>query len=129
MKTRFGISLGLALAAAALFVLPTFAQEGGTPPTDLNQVLKDLSTGGAAILVALLFSWLAEHWPAFGAQPSIVKFAEQIALSGGLGVGAWYLITYQPDLVTALAPVFSVLVLSLAPIFVNQLWHATVNKR
>lgn len=128
MKNRFGISFGLALAAAALFALPAFAQDGATLPTDLNKVLQDLSTGGAAILVAVIFSWLAEQWPAFGAQPPMVKFAEQAAASGGLGVGSWYLITYQPELVTQLAPIFAILVMSLAPVILNQVWHAVTKK-
>ena len=115
------------LLVSLLFTRAVFAQDGGQLPTDLNQVLNFLSTGGAAVVAAVAVSWLAERLPAFGALPALAKFGIQAALSVGLGAGAWYLLTYRPDLVTVLTPIFAILVLSLGPLIVNQVYHAAVN--
>lgn len=96
--------------------------------TNLVAFLTTLSTGGAAALVAALFSYLSEQFPAFGKQPPAAKLAEHVGLSGGLGLGAWYLLTYQPALLAQLQPGFAVIVLSVAPILINQAWHKLVNK-
>lgn len=97
-------------------------------PKDLFSVIQDLATGGAAAIIAVLFSWLTEQFPQFGAQKPLAKFSEQLAASAGLGVGAWYLITYQPDLITKLAPLFGALVLAVGPLLANQIWHAVTKK-
>lgn len=113
----------LALILAALFVLPVFAQS--TPdPTDLPSVVDYLATGGAAIVAAVVVSWLAEKLPAFKAWSATAKWAAQVGLSALLGVGAWYLINYQPELLKQLAPIFKAVVLAVAPAIVNQIWHA-----
>lgn len=96
--------------------------------TNLVAFLTTLSTGGAAAIIAALFSYLSEKFPAFGKQHPTAKLAEHIGLSGAVGLGAWYLLTYQPALLSQLQPAFSVLVLSVAPILVNQAWHKLVNK-
>jgi len=121
-------ALWIAITIAMLFVLPVLAQDGAPPVPDLSGALKALATGGAAAVVAVLFSWLSEQIPAFGTQKPLAKFIEQLVVSGGLGLGAWYLITYQPDLITKLAPIFGALVLAVAPLLANQVWHAVTKK-
>lgn len=116
-------ALYLALILAALFALPAFAQS--TPdPTDLPSVVDYLATGGAAIVAAVVVSWLAEKLAAFGALSASIKWLAQVGLSAALGLGAWYLINYQPELIKQLAPVFKALVLAIAPAIANQIWHA-----
>ena len=95
--------------------------------TNLTALIQTLATGGAAALIAVLFSWLAEQWPAFGAQSAASKLVEQVAASAALGLGAWYLVTYQPALLVTLQPVFGALVLAIAPVLANQLWHRKIN--
>ena len=124
---RFLRTLLIVSLLSFLFVPLVFAQDGGQLPTDLNQVLNFLSTGGAAVVAAVVVSWLAEKLPAFGSLPALAKFGIQAALSVGLGAGAWYLLTYRPDLVVTLTPIFAILVLSLGPLIVNQVYHAVVN--
>ena len=113
-------------ALLTLLVLagPAFAQAVTPDPTDLPSVVDYLATGGAAIVAAALVSWLAERIPQFGALAGSVKWSVQIGLSAGLGVGAWYLINYQPALIAQLAPVFKAVVLAVGPVIANQLWHA-----
>lgn len=96
--------------------------------TNLQSLLTTLATGGSAALVAVFLSWLAEQWPAFKLQSSTLKFLEQVVLSGALGLGAWYLLTYQPALLAQLQPAFTAIALSVAPILAGQLWHSKVNK-
>lgn len=121
--TRFFRAVAFALILAALFVLPAFAQSA-PDPTDLPAVVDYLATGGAAIVAAVVVSWLAEKWAAFGALSASIKWLAQVGLSAALGLGAWYLINYQPELITQLAPVFKALVLAIAPAIANQIWHA-----
>lgn len=118
------------MLAAVLFALlvlagPAFAQDVTPPdPTKLPSVVDYLATGGAAVVAAVVVSWLSARIPQFGALDGNVKWSAQVGLSALLGLGAYYLITYQPALITQLAPVFKVLVLAVAPAIGNQLWYA-----
>lgn len=125
---RFLRLLLLVIVFSFWLVPLAFAQDGGQLPTDLNQVLIYLSTGGAAVVAVVVVSWLGEQLPAFGALPPLFKFLIQAVLSAGLGLGAWYLLTYQPALVAQLAPIFAALVAALGPIIVNQIFHFAVNR-
>lgn len=117
-------AIAVAVLFAALFVPPVFAQAAAPDPTDLPSVADYLATGGAAIVAAVIVSWLAEKWAAFGGLSASMKWLAQVGLSAALGLGSWYLVTYRADLIAQLAPVFKALVLAIAPAIANQLWHA-----
>jgi len=121
-------AFAIAMIIAVLFVLPVLAQDGAPATPDLSGSLKALATGGAAALVAVLFSWLGSQWPAFNAQKPVAKWLEQVGASAVLGIGAFYLVTYQSTLITQLEPWFVALALAVGPLLLNQAWHALVNK-
>lgn len=114
-----------ALLLALTFALPALAQEPAPEPTDFAAVLNYLMTGGAAIVAAVLVSFLAERWDGWAALSAITKFAVQAVASVALGAGAFYILTYQPQFVEQAQPFFRVVVLSLFPLIANQLWHAS----
>lgn len=112
------------LAAAPVLAAPAY-QPAAPDPADLAAVLAYLAAGGAAAIVAAALSWLAERLPAFGDLPPLTKWMIQVGASAALGLGAWYLVTYQPALIEQMAPVFRALVLAVTPVLANQLWHAS----
>jgi len=115
----------IALFAMLAIAGPAFAQDVTPPdPTDLAGVADYLATGGAAVVAAIVLSWLSSKVPAFAAMEPTAKWGIQVGLSAALGLGAWYLVTYQPALIAQLADVFKALILAVLPAFANQIWHA-----
>lgn len=97
-------------------------------PVEIVPALTYLSTGGAAVVAAMLVSWIAEHVPQFGALKPEMKMAIQLWASAVLGVGAYYLLNFQPALVNQLAPWFGAFIGAVGPVMANKAWHETVNK-
>jgi putative flippase GtrA len=96
----------------------------------LQQALEYLAGPGAAVIAAVLLSFLATRWPWFESQSSDVKRAVMIAVSALLGLAAWSVLHYAPpELLAQLEPIFALLFTIIAPILGNQLWHAEVNTR
>lgn len=126
MLRRLLRPLVLVLVLALVFVFPVLAQTEAPPapePTDFGAVLNYLMTGGAAIVAAIVVSFLAERWAGWAQLSATVKAGIQALISVGLGVFAFYILTYQPQFVEQAQPVFRVIVLSLFPLIGNQLWH------
>ena len=122
---RRGIMLAAVLFALLVLAAPALAQDVTPPdPTNLAGVADYLATGGAAVVAAIVLSWISSKVPAFAALDSTVKWAVQVGLSAALGLGAWYLVTYQPALIAQLSDVFKALILAVLPAFANQIWHA-----
>ncbi len=122
---RRATTLIIALFALLVVAGPALAQDVTPPdPTNLAGVADYLATGGAAVVAAIVLSYLSSKLPAFAALDGTVKWGIQVGLSAALGLGAWYLVTYQPALITQLADVFKALILAVLPAFANQIWHA-----
>lgn len=119
------LTIAAVLVSLLILAVPVLAQDVTPPdPTNLAGVADYLATGGAAVVAAIVLSWLSGKVPAFATLDSTVKWAVQVGLSAALGLGAWYLVTYQPALIAQLADVFKALILAVLPAFANQIWHA-----
>ena len=122
---RRATTLIIAMFTLLILAVPVLAQDVTPPdPTNLAGVADYLATGGAAVVAAIVLSYLSSKVPAFAALDSTVKWAVQVGLSAALGLGAWYLVTYQPALIAQLSDVFKALILAVLPAFANQIWHA-----
>lgn len=119
------LTIAAVLVSLLILAVPVLAQDVTPPdPTNLAGVADYLATGGAAVVAAIVLSWISSKVPAFAALDATVKWAVQVGLSAALGLGAWYLVTYQPALIAQLADVFKALILAVLPAFANQIWHA-----
>lgn len=119
------LTIAAALVSLLILAVPVLAQDVTPPdPTNLAGVADYLATGGAAVVAAIVLSWISSKVPAFAALDATVKWAIQVGLSAALGLGAWYLVTYHPALIAQLADVFKALILAVLPAFANQIWHA-----
>lgn len=119
------LTIAAVIVSLLILAVPVLAQDVTPPdPTNLAGVADYLATGGAAVVAAIVLSWISSKVPAFAALDATVKWAVQVGLSAALGLGAWYLVTYQPALIAQLADVFKALILAVLPAFANQIWHA-----
>lgn len=91
-----------------VFLFTALLQE--LPPwKDLNEVLLWLVAGGSAIVVAALFSYLAENFEFWHKIPKTGKLVLSLVLSAGIGVGAYYLLSL-PEVITIVQPYWALFV-------------------
>lgn len=76
---------------------------------DLNEVLLWLVAGGAAAVVAALFSWLAENFEWWHKINKNVKLLISLVVSGGIAFAAYYLMAL-PDVITLIQPYWALFV-------------------
>ena len=76
---------------------------------DLNQVLLWLVAGGSAVIVAALFSFLAENFEFWHKIPKNGKLVISLVLSILIGAGAYYLLSL-PDVITIVQPYWALFV-------------------
>lgn len=96
---------------------------------ELGSTLQWLAGGGAAVVAALVVSWLAENWDWFKALTATQKRLMLVVLCVAFGLGAWATITYVPPAtLLALETPFRVIFISLTALLSTQVWHALVNQ-
>ena len=76
---------------------------------DLNQVLLWLVAGGSAVVVAALFSFLAENFEFWHKIPKNGKLIISLVLSILIGAGAYYFLSL-PDVITLIQPYWALVV-------------------
>lgn len=76
---------------------------------DLNQVLLWLVAGGSAVVVAALFSFLAENFEFWHKIPKNGKLIISLVLSILIGAGAYYFLSL-PDVITLIQPYWALIV-------------------
>jgi len=77
--------------------------------TDLNEVLLWLVAGGASIIVAAVFAFLAENFEFWHKLHKNVKLLISLLLSALIGFGAYYLLAL-PDVITIIQPYWALFV-------------------
>lgn len=86
----------------------------------LNEFLVWLSSGGSIVFV----SWIAERWAWFQAQTKEAKQWLIYGSSVGLSFIAYTVSTYaSPELLSQLAPFFTIMSVSFVSIFLGQAFH------
>lgn len=79
---------------------------------DLNQVLLWLIGGGVAVVVAAVFSFLAENFEFWHKIPKYGKLIISFVLSMLIGAGAYYLLLL-PEVITIIQPYWALFVMIL----------------
>lgn len=98
-------------------------------PKSFTDILQWLVSGGAAILAAVLFSWIAEEWPAFQNLKPHLKRLAMVVVCAFLSLAAWAVLKYAtPETLAALDEPAKVIILAISALLSNQGWHTLVNK-
>lgn len=96
----------------------------------LPEALQWLATGGAAILAAMLISYLGSQSAWFKALDDGIKRLFMLAVSAAIGLGAWAIVEYVPPAtLDKLGEPFAAIAVAVAAALANQAYHALVNKR
>ena len=96
--------------------------------SDLLEALKWLAGGGAAVVAAMLVSFLAERSAKFQALDRDAKLAVILGASVTIALGAWAVLTYvPPEVLAQLQSPFKIVFLAISAVLGTQVWHKLIN--
>ena len=93
---------------------------------NLKEFANWLIFGGGSVLAS---SFILERFAWFQALASDMRKVVSYVIASSLGIGAYVLISYAPEFITAAQPYFLILAGSFVSIFLTNTFHASEKKR